>query len=103
MSEKDKKSEIDGREIIGIGGLGLCAFWYKYGFKIQIWFHEHLAQIVLGGVAVLTVCGYIIVRRFQKKNEEDIARMRRLSQARPSVPRHEVYYQRRRSRDRDHE
>ena len=103
MSEKKNDGGVDGREIFGIGALCLGAFWYKYGFAIQVWIHENLVEVVLVGSAVLTLCGYLIVRRFQKKNEEDIQRIRRLAQAKPPGKSRDSYYQRRHDREFDHE
>ncbi len=107
MSENKKDTGVDGREIFGIGALCIGAFWYKYGFAIQVWFHENLVKVVLSGAAVLTLCGYIIVRRTNRKNEEEIQRMKRLSKARPANKSPDHYYQRRprsdRHQERDHE
>lgn len=103
MSEKKKDSGVDGREIIGVGALCLGGFWYKYGYGIQVWLHENLVEVVLMGAALLTVCGYLVVRRFQKKNEEEIQRIRKLARARPPGKSPDLYYQRRRDRELDHE
>jgi hypothetical protein len=103
MSENKKDAGLDGREILGIGALCLGAFWYKYGHSIEVWFHENLVEVVFIGAAALTLCGYIMMRRFQKKNEEEISRIRRLNQARPPGKSRDSYYQRRDGRDFDHE
>ena len=104
MNDNNKQNPgLDGREIPAICLLLTCAFWYQYGHNIQIWLHENMVEVVLIGIFILMVCGYIIVRRFQKKNEEDINRMKRLSQAKPQAKSPERYFERRPKRDFDHE
>ena len=102
MKDKKQDSGLDGREIplliMLIGG----ASWYKYGGLVQIWFHLHLVEVVLGAAGVLTICGYIVLRRYLKKNEEQIARMKRLRDAKAPAHSPDRYYQRRAS-EFDHE
>ena len=95
MSEKKQSSEIDGREILLLIAVGGGAFWYKYGYRIQMWVHENMVTVVLSAMALLTLLGYLLVRRFQKKHEEQINRMTRLREARAREKSPSQYYQRR--------
>lgn len=100
---KNKNLELQGWEAPLAVAAIFGGFWYKYGFAIQVWVHQNMVGIVLTGAALFMLLGYILVWRFRKKNEENIARMRRLAQAKPPTKSPDSYYQRRRDREFDHE
>lgn len=88
----NQNSNLNGTELplaLTLVGGGLC---YTYGNDIKLWFHENVVYVALGVMGILAICGYLIVRRIQKKNEQEIARMRRLQDVKaPSRPMHQYY------------
>ncbi len=94
MKDKKQDSGFDGREIplliLLIGG----GLWYKYGFKVQVWFHENLIEIALGAIGLLILGGFLLVRKFNKKNEAEIARIKKLNSAKGRNLETSQYYRR---------
>lgn len=94
-----KNSGLDGREIpflvVLLGGAGL----YKYGHAMQVWFHENLIAIVLSGIGLTVLAGYLILSRIQKKDKDSIDRMRVLQEAKAPSRRVDDYYTRKQNRD----
>ena len=94
MTDKKQDSGLDGREIPLLILIGGGALWYKYGFKVQIWFHENLIEIALVAIGVLILGGYLLVRKFNKKNEAEIARIKKLNSAKGKNREASQYYRR---------
>jgi len=94
MSNEKQDFKLAGWEaplvVILIGG----GIWTQYGLAIENWFFSHLGRIVFCGSGFLALCGYMIYRRLRKKNEEEINRLRRLSQVRPPQSPVDHYYRR---------
>ena len=96
MTDKKQDSGLDGREIPLLILVGGGALWYKYGFKVQVWFHENLTEIALVAIGLLILGGYLLVRKFNKKNEAEIARIKKLNGAK-GMNREALEYYRRNS------
>ena len=94
MTDKKQDSGLDGREIPLMILIGGGALWYKYGFKVQVWFHENLTEIALVAIGLLILGGYLLVRKFNKKNEAEIARIKKLSHAKGTNNAPTDYYRR---------
>lgn len=94
MNEKKKSPEFDGREIplllILVGG----GVWYRYGYTAQVWFHDNLIKIALVGIGGLALGGFLLVRKFTKKNEADISRIKKLHDVKGAAQAPERYYER---------
>ncbi len=94
MKDKKQDSGLDGREIplliLLVGG----AFWYKYGARVQFWFHENLIQIALVVIGLLILGGYLLLRRYNKKNEDKIERIKKLKNAKGTGDPAQAYYRR---------
>lgn len=100
-SNQTKKYELQGWEAPVALAAIFGGFWYKHGYQIEVWVHEHMVRIVLSAMLFLVALGYFVVWRFKRKNAEEIKRMRKLAEARPKSP--TQYYQRRLKKDFDHE
>ncbi len=96
MKDKKQDSGLDGREIPLLILIGCGALWYKYGFKVQVWFHENLIELALVAIGLLILGGYLLVRKFNKKNEAEIARIKKLNGAK-GMNREALEYYRRNS------
>lgn len=94
MTDKKQDSGLDGREIPLLILIGGGALWYKYGFKVQVWFHENLIEIALVAIGLLILGGYLLVRKFNKKNEAEIARIKKLASAKGKNREASQYYRR---------
>lgn len=99
MSDKKKeKNNSSGTEIPLALTLISGAAWYKYGHRVEVWFHQNFVWIVLGGVTLFTLLGYFIYLKFKKKNEEKYKRMKRLHLAKAQMNKPTDYYQKRRGK-----
>lgn len=100
MSDKKKeKNDLSGPEIPLVLTLVSGAAWYKYGHRMEVWFHQNFVWIVLGGSALFSLLGYFIYLRMKKKNEEKYKRMKRLDLAKAQMKKPVNYYQRNRGKD----
>ena len=92
MNDKKQNSELELRDGLLILMLVGCAVWYKYRYAIEVWFYLNLVDLVMISIAVLVLCGFVVHRRFAKKHQESIDRMRRLQKAKaPSKSAHSYY------------
>ncbi len=94
MKDKKQDSGLDGREIPLLILLGGGALWYKYGFKVQVWFHENLIEIAVVVIGLLILGGYLLVRKSNKKNEAEILRIKKLNGAKGTNNAAAAYYRR---------
>ncbi len=66
------------RDLLLVVSIVICSVFYKYRFAIEYWFHKNLIELVLGSIFLVTLLGYISVKRMKEKNREQIERMERL-------------------------
>ena len=95
QNNQNNNGGMDGRELPFVIMLLLGAGIYKYGTAIEWWFNNNMIEIVIVGVLVVSLCGYIIVRRMTKKEPEEMKRMSTLSQVKAKNLPVESYYNRR--------
>jgi len=100
MSDKKKeKNDFSGPEIPLALTLISGAAWYKYGHRVEAWFHQNVVWIVLGASALFTLLGYFIYLKIRKKNEEKYKRMKRLDLAKATARNPSDYYRKSRGKN----
>ncbi len=92
----DKKQDLELGPHASVLLIAICggAFWSKYGFALQVWFHNHLVEVVASSMALATLFGYFLVRRLTKKNAAEIERLKALTAAKAPSQSPNHYYQR---------